>query len=575
MEVPQEIEDPSDWLNTSLATFLPVDNALRCQVCKDFYETPMITSCSHTFCSKCIRTCLSSDGKCPTCRSADQASKLRNNLAIEEAVGAFQIARPGAYKIALKDKVEDDAAPRRRPGKRRRISYDEDITTGGDDSRRQTRSMRTRGPDSAATPAQAVGAIEIIDTDGNDEDYELEDGLVACPICATRMKEQQVDPHIGSGECDGTKKEDKAGPPSSRKPARPKPLQKQSPKPPAIKKQDRLAELNYSMLTENALRKKMAQLGLPTTGLKALLQKRYTEWVNLWNANCDSRHPKSKPDLLNELRKWERSQGGQARNADNAGIMEKDFDAVGWQKDNQDDFSRLIQEARKKRDQARTASTNGQTAAQEAKADGPLAQEGIETVDMTDPNATIHIETEAKVASATTLEGIHSQPIPQSQPQQNQTPTPQCDPNNPYENNPAAMSSIREKVRALNNGTHIEPLMNEGFAIPLSGQLDPSSQFHERSPTLLSRPSSFSSNGGGAPGSRRSSTGGSRRNSSGARAVGAVEHDHGRKGGTEKGCTVPEMRRESSLGEHFADQGRTMNMFRVPEEPVSDNERGI
>lgn len=205
MDVATEIEDPSDWLNTSLSTFLPLDNALRCQVCKDFYDTPMITSCSHTFCSKCIRTCLSADGKCPTCRTADQASKLRNNLAIDEAVGAFKVARPPAYRIALKDKQEGDEEPRR-PGKRRRTSYNDEVPAG-ENSRRQTRSMRNRQP---TAPTHTDGAIEIMDSDYEEEDYTPDDGLVACPICSTRMKEHQVDPHI-DGECDGTKKEDKAG----------------------------------------------------------------------------------------------------------------------------------------------------------------------------------------------------------------------------------------------------------------------------------------------------------------------------------------------------------------------------
>lgn len=208
MDASKEIEDPSDWLHTSLATFLPLDNALRCQVCKDFYNTPMITSCSHTFCSKCIRTCLSSDGKCPTCRAADQASKLRNNLAIEEAVGAFVIARPAAFKIALKDRLEVNEEPRR-PGKRRRVSYTEEVEVPGETQpRRQTRSMRSRG---AAEPAkmQTNGAVETVVLSGGDDDeeYKPEDGLVPCPMCDTRMKESEVFGHLDT--CDGKKKQDK------------------------------------------------------------------------------------------------------------------------------------------------------------------------------------------------------------------------------------------------------------------------------------------------------------------------------------------------------------------------------
>lgn len=87
------VSDPSDWLNTPVALLGPVEAALRCQVCKDFYQTPMITSCSHTFCSLCIRRCLTSDGKCPACRSPDQEIRLRRNWAVQELGDAFQKAR--------------------------------------------------------------------------------------------------------------------------------------------------------------------------------------------------------------------------------------------------------------------------------------------------------------------------------------------------------------------------------------------------------------------------------------------------------------------------------------------------
>jgi E3 ubiquitin-protein ligase RAD18 len=89
-----KLMDPSDWLHTSLPRLTSVESALRCQVCKDFFDTPMITSCSHTFCSLCIRRCLTNDGICPACRSPDQEIRLRRNWSVQEVVDAFQHARP-------------------------------------------------------------------------------------------------------------------------------------------------------------------------------------------------------------------------------------------------------------------------------------------------------------------------------------------------------------------------------------------------------------------------------------------------------------------------------------------------
>lgn len=173
--------------------------------------------------------------------------------------------------------------------------------------------------------------------------------------------------------------------------------------------------MSYSLLKENALKKKLQELGIPSTGPKPLLVRRHTEWANIWNANCDSSHPKTKRELLAELDKWERSQGGLSREQDNT-VMKKDFDPAGWASNNKDDFSRLIAEAKKKKDQ-----TSKPAEGKPAEVDASSEQQEKETLEA----------------------AAHE--------------------NNPYENNPDAMSSIRAKVDAANAGQHIEPIMNKDF----------------------------------------------------------------------------------------------------------------
>ena len=142
-----DVPDPSDWLTTPVASLAPVENALRCQVCKDFFTTPVMTSCSHTFCSLCIRRCLTSDGKCPACRAGDQEIKLRPNWVVQELVESFQAARPQILKLGKDAGSWAEAAER--PNKRRRTSRtevadsDEDFETSP--PRRKTRSQRTNG----------------------------------------------------------------------------------------------------------------------------------------------------------------------------------------------------------------------------------------------------------------------------------------------------------------------------------------------------------------------------------------------------------------------------------------------
>lgn len=81
------------------------------------------------------------------------------------------------------------------------------------------------------------------------------------------------------------------------------------------------------------------------------MTRRHTEWVNLVNSNADSKTPRGKRELLQELDTWERTQGrsvpinhSQLSNS----IMEKDFDGAAWMIKHDDNFKRLIAEARKK-----------------------------------------------------------------------------------------------------------------------------------------------------------------------------------------------------------------------------------
>ena len=120
-------------------------------------------------------------------------------------------------------------------------------------------------------------------------------------------------------------------------------------RPAATHDRKRLPKLNYSLLKERDLKKKLAEMGLRATGSKALLEKRHTEWVSLWNANCDSSSPRSRREVLQDLDSWERSQGtlAPAPSGPASSIMKKDFERAAWAASHHDDFETLIAKARK------------------------------------------------------------------------------------------------------------------------------------------------------------------------------------------------------------------------------------
>ena len=161
------VSDSTDWISTSLASLAQVEAALRCQVCKDFYKTPMITACCHTFCSICIRRALSSDGRCPVCRSPEQELKLRSNWSMEETVTAFSQARESTLRIAREFENVGDFSKRK---------FDDNEATSPQEShpkrmRTSARLSRRRTEDVSTTTAPER---EINDT--TDEEAALEDG---------------------------------------------------------------------------------------------------------------------------------------------------------------------------------------------------------------------------------------------------------------------------------------------------------------------------------------------------------------------------------------------------------------
>ena len=210
MSTVEEISDPTDWLNTPVASLGAVEAGLRCHICKDFFEAPVITACSHTFCSACIRRSLSAvnaQKKCPLCWSQFDERQLRKNTTVEDLVRAFQTARPDILKLG-RDSLEGNQSARVRKGRKRKL--EESFDSADNASPRKTRSHSKRQTDiqSSASP-ELEECIE--DGDQRDGDFQSGmfqsnatcmyaysdlDGLAACPICQRRMPELQVFTHL-------------------------------------------------------------------------------------------------------------------------------------------------------------------------------------------------------------------------------------------------------------------------------------------------------------------------------------------------------------------------------------------
>ncbi|KFY02644.1 hypothetical protein O988_02020 [Pseudogymnoascus sp. VKM F-3808] len=340
-----DVPDPTDWNGTSLQGFAAVESPMRCQVCKEFMTTPMITSCGHTFCSLCIRRCLANDGLCPACRTPDQELKLRANKSMGEVVESFKKIRESALEIArIPPTISGPISQKRK--------RDTSISNGQDLEKRRTRSS-TRI--SSQEPLEShIEATYIEQPDGLNEN-----GLVACPICSARMQEVLVSGHIDTS-CPGPDDHSSSKPNTISSPSVATNFRLQRPS----FEPTPLPTLNYSLLNDTNLRRKLKDLGVSSTGPRPVLERRHREWLNLWNANCDSDKPCSKAELLRKLDIWERIQFGQGTSnytmvSGGLPIKHVDFDSAAWSSTHGSEYRSLIEVAdRNRRQKASAAATS-------------------------------------------------------------------------------------------------------------------------------------------------------------------------------------------------------------------------
>jgi E3 ubiquitin-protein ligase RAD18 len=101
-----------------------------------------------------------------------------------------------------------------------------------------------------------------------------------------------------------------------------------------------LPKVNYAMYNETKLRVLCADLGLATDGNKSVLSTRHKEFVNLYNANIDRRHPLPRRELLRQSAQWDATQQTVGRRE-----MKK-LNGEEWGKQCKDNFAELAKRAR-------------------------------------------------------------------------------------------------------------------------------------------------------------------------------------------------------------------------------------
>lgn len=295
------VSDPSDWLGSQVPELKDVDQAMRCYICKDFARAPMMTACcSRTFCSLCIRRQFTADARCPMCLKAGSESQLRKNRELEMAIEAF---------TGLRQKLVEILKPRKEEPEPVQLAD-------------QVAQPSTTINGTAKTAEQGKNTEKSRNSSSSSSSSKSSKGeMAACPICSELFSVTDIETfHLA--EC--------LNKPPPRRHAAARSLQTTASLASSSTQYRDLPQPTYALQSSASaspstppkklpkpgttnlklkdLKARLAKLGLATTGTHSELVRRESEWINIWNANCDALRPRSMKELGRELRLWEEQQ---------------------------------------------------------------------------------------------------------------------------------------------------------------------------------------------------------------------------------------------------------------------------
>ncbi|KIJ69652.1 hypothetical protein HYDPIDRAFT_79970 [Hydnomerulius pinastri MD-312] len=366
-----DISDPTDFPARDLCQ---LDTSLRCTICTEFYDAPVILACGHCFCSLCIREHIVKEPECPSCRKSTAETQFRLNPTLEEAVTAWKGARYAKQqRETARASSRTDHTPRRlqtplanrRKRKRRATSASSGsdvVCVAGPSNSNASSEIAQSSPLQAKSARKPSKRRENMEPSSDPREEELQsveaDSLVPCPICGIFVEYQLINNHMDGPDC-GRKAASKSKLPSksSAKAEWSKLLGNNLRKdkckdnrwffvsPERMQARhdatERLPKVSYAVLKDKVLKDLLLSQKLPVSGDRNTWITRHQRWVMLFNANLDKAgRRKTASELRVELKRWEEDKKGPKH------VVE---DTAAHAAAHKDDFNRLIEEARRSR----------------------------------------------------------------------------------------------------------------------------------------------------------------------------------------------------------------------------------
>eukprot|EP00956_Cyclotella_meneghiniana_P004797 scaffold5916_cov44-Cyclotella_meneghiniana.AAC.14 len=281
----------SNSLHSSLSR---LDLSYRCSICGDLYQTPVaVLPCLHTFCSECIRRhCkfglggMRRECKCPECNQLigntrqnyenqilpnhHFANQIDNYKSLREELRSA-LARLGVYEQQRQAVVVDN-------NNNNDITESEDVNGVAvkrnndemnkkkeeDNGKRLSRACTNRGNKKTRYAEDSDISDDGDDDDNNDDDVN----------------------YIPNNDKSNT---------TIQQPPHKKPKIALSRKTPT----------SYHGLKRKKLIELCSKEGLPTNGSDEELKKRHSDYITLYNSECDAEYPRSGGELVMEIRRRE------------------------------------------------------------------------------------------------------------------------------------------------------------------------------------------------------------------------------------------------------------------------------
>ncbi|XP_075406500.1 E3 ubiquitin-protein ligase RAD18 isoform X2 [Tenrec ecaudatus] len=348
----------------ALGVMKKLDDLLRCGICFEYFNIAMmIPQCSHNYCSLCIRKFLSYKTQCPTCCVTVTEPDLKNNRVLDELVKSLNFARNHLLQFALESPPTSPASASSKSlavkastpvASRQSLKLgskfmDSFLTreTGGSTSEllikeneRQSSHLKeattfaeNKEPPSVEKTPPGPSGVNVPETPSTSTAKQAT--KVDCPVCGVNISENHINKHLDSCLSREEKKESLRSSVQKRKP---------------------LPKIVYNLLSDRDLKKKLKQHGLSTQGNKHQLIKRHQEFVHMYNAQCDSLHPKPADEIVKEIENVEKTRMRLEASKLNETIMvftkgqtEKEIDEIHrtYRKKHQNEFHLLVDQAKK------------------------------------------------------------------------------------------------------------------------------------------------------------------------------------------------------------------------------------